>query len=340
MFSRLITRSIVGSRRVATFKPMGGNVMTFSTKKSAGTPPPPPPQQPPKSNNSLEKEWEELEKYDTNQEIPADVLKSLENSRLAQKKQYQEIISSLMESKETSKISSPKFEVKPTIIIPTASGKVARALFACASQARSLNIVSKDVDMILKAFDTIPSFRSIVEEPDIANADKQNLIDFFVDSVTLSPIGEFFLYYMSNENNFGILVNTLKDFQRLVASLSTEMNIRLTVAHEYNDKEKQQLEQLVRSYFTEDTKIQFAYSVDASIKSGYKIESPLLNHNATLSAAIEKSEREEKAIFSDFFNDLREAAVTDTPVWDKNEFKEKYFSFDVKAYEDSLNKSN
>ncbi|GAM20570.1 hypothetical protein SAMD00019534_037450 [Acytostelium subglobosum LB1] len=338
MFSRLITRSLTSSRRVAlsnkaTFKPMGSSVF-YSTKKATTTAPPPPP---PKSGRR-EDEAEELEKFDTEAEVPQSVLKELEKSRAAQKQQYQDIVAKLTETTEESKVSSKKFEVKPTIAITTASGKVAHALFSMASQARSLAIVGKDADLIIKAFEKIPSFRSTIEEPEVEVADKQNLIDFFIASIPLSPIGEFFLYYMANENNFKNILPALSDYKRLVASLSTEMTVRLTIAREYNAKEKEQLELQIRSYFTEDTQMSFIYTVDPSIKSGYKVESPLLNHNATLSAAIHKAEREENALFTEFFNELRHAAITDTAVWEKQEFKDKYFSFDSKAYEESIEK--
>eukprot|EP01133_Synstelium_polycarpum_P009110 gene9110-10682_t len=346
MFSRLITRSVSvnGQRMIRTPFTASGNQF-FSTAKKGGNVKPPAaaataaaPKTSATSDAASEKEWEELEKYDTDAEMSPSVLKEIEQARIAAKAQYKEIVDKLSDPAQVqSKLSSSKFEVKPTVNISTPAGKLAHALFSTASQCRSLAIVLRDVELILQSFSTIPSFRSVVEG-DIEAGDKQTLLEFYIEAMPLSPLGEFFLYHMASEKQFPLIIQTLRDYKRLYASLSTEMTIRLTVAHEYSAAEKQTLEQQVRGYFTEDTKIQFVYTVEPSIKSGYKIDCPLLTHNATLSAAIEKSEREERSIFADFFGDLREAVNTNTAVWEKKEFQDKYFSFDPKAYEESLEK--
>ncbi|KYR02142.1 mitochondrial F1 complex ATP synthase [Tieghemostelium lacteum] len=267
--------------------------------------------------------------------------KELKEAIKQSKKQYSEILQKITEGSDqaTGKISATSSTpvVKPKIHISSEAGKIAHAVFGTASQMRSLNIVSKDVDTLLKAFDTVPDLRSIVEG-DVDASEKITVLDLLSSSLSLSPIGGFYLYYMTYEQKFNILVQSLKDFKRLVASLSTELAVRLTVATQPSQQEKTELENQVKSYFPTDTVFKFNFVVDPSIKAGYIIESPLLNHNASLAKAIDVVQQEERSVFAEFVADLKKSARSGNEFWKSKEFKEKYLKFDEAAYEAQLKK--
>ncbi|EGG23370.1 mitochondrial F1 complex ATP synthase [Cavenderia fasciculata] len=346
MFSRFVVRS---TRFVKTAQSNGSQVAVASYSTGAKKTTPPPPQQnktaaaaaaPAAAAPKVTEEFDsQLESLDWDADLTAEEIKSFHEERQGAKKNYKQAMEQLFQNADkTSTISSPKFEVKPALIITTPAGKIAHALFSTASQARSLGIVQKDVELLLTSFSTIPSFKSIIES-DVDASEKQTLLDLFSSAIKVTPISEFFLYYMTNEKLFNLIVPALKDFIRLYNSLSSEMIIRLTVAHNYNEKEKQTLQQQVAAYFSPDSTLKFIYTVDESIKGGYKIESPFLNHDASLFAATDKAQKEERVVMSGFFNELKGAVTSDKAVWESKEFQEKYLSFDAKAYEESIEKN-
>eukprot|EP01132_Coremiostelium_polycephalum_P007734 gene7734-9511_t len=253
------------------------------------------------------------------------------------KKQYDEIIKTLA-TDETPSTFPVKPSVKPSIVINTVSGKIAHALFQTASSMRSLNIVLKDVETVLEIIETDSDFAYLLES-DATSDQKIMAVELLTQALSLSPLGSFFIYTMNYEKHHNILKQTLKDYIRLVRSLSTKMVLRVTVPNEYQGQEKAEFEKKIKSFFPDDAVIQFTYTVDPSVKKGYKISSPLLNVDATLSHAIEKALEEEKAVQAELFADLKNAFKTSTSIWDTPEFKEKYLTFDEKAYDEKLNQN-
>ncbi|KAN0040536.1 hypothetical protein ACTA71_008873 [Dictyostelium dimigraforme] len=266
-----------------------------------------------------------------------EILKSVESPEFkdAAKKareQYKDIIANLTKTEGKSIIRSTG--LKPTIHINTPSGKIAHALFDAASSMRSVGIVSKELSQVKNIIDKTPGFRSALDG-EIDNSEKATMVELLQTTLPLSPVSGFFLYFMTNEGNFKLINPALNDFKRLVGSLDTEMSIRLTVAHEYNAAEKKDLEGQVKSFFPPETSFKFSYTVDPAIEKGFIIQSPFINHDASYATAAKKVEAEEKTVLTEFLNDIKNGIKTQTAVWETKEFRDKYLTFDEKAYDAS-----
>ncbi|EGC35448.1 hypothetical protein DICPUDRAFT_97908 [Dictyostelium purpureum] len=248
------------------------------------------------------------------------------------KKQFQSVIKNLT-STEGKPIQITGF--KPTIQITTASGKIAHAIFDAAATMRSVGIVAKDFQLVADIIESTPSFKDLLES-DISNNEKITMLELLSNATGLSPISSFFVYFMTYEHNFGLILPAIKDFKRLVGSLDTEMSIRLTVAKEQNGEEKASLEKTVKSFFPPETQFKFNYVVDPSIQKGYIIESPFLTHDASFANAVKKVGEEENMIISELIGDIKKGIKSQTLVWETKEFREKYLTFDEKAYNAKL----
>ncbi|KAK5581555.1 hypothetical protein RB653_001591 [Dictyostelium firmibasis] len=246
------------------------------------------------------------------------------------REQYKEIISKL--TSEEGKSITQSTGVKPTINISSPSGKIAHALFDAASSMRSIGIVSKELAQVKTIIEKTPGFKAALEG-EIDNSEKSTMVELLQNTVSLSPVSGFFLYFMTYEQNFKLINPTLNDFKRLVASLDSEMSIRLTVAHQYTETERNDLEKNVKSFFPPETTFKFSYIVDPAIEKGFIIESPFINHDASYATAVKKVQSEEQTVFTEFLNDIKNGIKTQTAVWETKDFKEKYLTFDEKAYD-------
>ncbi|KAM9991993.1 hypothetical protein ACTFIZ_012643 [Dictyostelium cf. discoideum] len=242
------------------------------------------------------------------------------------RQQYNDMISKLTND-ESGKSITQSTGLRPTISIGTPSGKIAHALFDAASSMRSVGIVAKELTQVKSIIDKTPGLKTALEG-DIDNSEKTVMLELLQGSVTLSPVSGFFLYYMTYENNFKLINSALTDFKRLVGSLDTEMSIKLTVAHQYSEAEKKELETNVKSFFPPETQFKFSYIVDPEIQKGYIIESPFINHDASYSAAVKKVKAQEQSVLAEFLNDIKNGIKNQTAVWETKEFREKYLTLD------------
>ncbi|KAN0014462.1 hypothetical protein ACTFIU_000780 [Dictyostelium citrinum] len=265
-----------------------------------------------------------------------DILKAVEAPEFKEaskkaREQYKDIITQLI-GDESGKSISKSTGLKPTINIGTPSGKIAHALFDAASSMRSVGIVSKELAQVKAIIDKTPGFKSALEG-EVDNSEKATMLELLQSTVTLSPVSGFFLYFMTYENNFKLISPTLNDFKRLVGSLDTEMSIRLTVAHQYSEAEKKDLENNVKSFFPPETSFKFSYVVNPEIQKGFIIESPFINHDASYASAVKKVQAEEQTVLTEFLNDIKNGIKTQTAIWETKEFRDKYLTFDEKAYD-------
>jgi len=190
---------------------------------------------------------------------------------------------------------------------------------------RTINIVSKEVEKLLNFINLSSSFEDSLKSK-FSNEEKTTIITLLANSCTqLSPLTSFFLYHIAFIEKFELLVPALKDFKKLADSLSTDVTVKLTVAHNYSAAEKTELEKEVTSFFVAGTPIKYQYTVDPSIINGFKIESTLLNHDATLKSAEEKAKRDVSALVESLKKDIEQAIKEENPVWETKEFKDKYF---------------
>ncbi len=167
--------------------------------------------------------------------------------------------------------------------------RYAKAYFSAAVERNLLEVIKKDVDLLLQLLQSQPILRELLASPVVKSKEKSLIFEkIFKNQVNQLTLD--FLNLLLQNNRELFLLEMCLNFQRLYGQLTGTKSAQLTTAVNLEDSQIQQFNQLILSRF--GCKAEVLTQVNEKILGGFilKIEDHQLD--ASIATQLKKMRRE------------------------------------------------
>lgn len=169
------------------------------------------------------------------------------------------------------------------------SVRYAKAFFSATVDRNLLNVVKKDVDLLLQLMQTQPRLREILASPVVQTKEKRSFLDtVFTDR--FNGLTMEFLHLLLKNNREIYLLEMCLNFQGLYAKLTGIKSAQLITAVEIDEKQLQQFNKLIQLRF--GSKAEVLTKVDETLIGGFILKVDDMQLDASISAQLKKMRRE------------------------------------------------
>lgn len=169
------------------------------------------------------------------------------------------------------------------------SVRYAKALFSAAVERKALDVVKRDVDLLLQLLQTQPRLKEILASPVVKTSEKRTLTDGsfgkLFDELTLD-----FLHLLLKNNREVYLTEMCLNFQGLYSRLTGVKVARLTTAVHLDDIQLQWFNELIQTNF--GGKAEITAKIDEKLLGGFVLKVDDLQYDASVATQLKKLRRE------------------------------------------------
>ncbi|XP_018328208.1 ATP synthase subunit O, mitochondrial [Agrilus planipennis] len=158
--------------------------------------------------------------------------------------------------------------VKPPIQVFGTEGRYATALYSAATKENKLDSVEKELVMFQTTIQKDEKLREFVLNPTIKRQTKSEAIKAIASKLSLSSQSSNLLQLLAENGrlkNFDAIINS---FKVIMAAHRGEVTCEVITARELDASQKQQLEQVLKSFLKQKESLVLSTKVDQSIVGG------------------------------------------------------------------------
>jgi len=169
------------------------------------------------------------------------------------------------------------------------SVRYAKAFFSSAVEKKLLDVVKKDVDLILQLLQSQPRLKELLASPVVKTSEKSAfMVTIFKDQFNKLTID--FLQLLLKNNREVYLLEMCLNFQLLYSKLTGIKTAHLTTAVELDETQIQQFNELVQANF--GGKAEILTKVDEKLLGGFVLKVEDHQWDASVSTQLHKMRRE------------------------------------------------
>jgi F-type H+-transporting ATPase subunit delta len=155
-------------------------------------------------------------------------------------------------------------------IIAGMAGRYAGALFELARDAKTVDNVKADLDRFAALLAESPDLQRLVRSPVFAAEDQLRALTVILERAALGPLAVNFFKLVTANRRLYAIGDMIKAFAVLYARHKGEVMAAVTVAEPLGDKQRQALEDALRSVTTEN--VALTVTVDPAIIGGLVVK--------------------------------------------------------------------
>ena len=169
------------------------------------------------------------------------------------------------------------------------SVRYAKAFFSAAVERNLLNVVKKDVDLLLQLMQSQPRLREILASPVVQTKEKRGFLDKVFKDQFNELTMEFLLLLLKNNREIFLLEMCL-NFQGLYGKLTGIKSAQLTTAVEIDETQLQHFNKLIQVRF--GSKAEVLTKLDETLVGGFILTVEDQQLDASVSTQLKKMRRE------------------------------------------------
>lgn len=169
------------------------------------------------------------------------------------------------------------------------SVRYAKAFFAAAVERKLLDVVKKDVDLLLQLLQSQPRLKELLASPVVQTKQKRD----FIDAVFMDRFNELtmdFLHLLLKNNREIYLVEMCLNFRGLYSRLTGVISAQLLTAVKIDEDQLKQFNQLIQVHF--GAKAEVTTKVDDKLLGGFILKVDDHQLDASVSTQLKKMKRE------------------------------------------------
>ncbi len=169
------------------------------------------------------------------------------------------------------------------------SVRYAKALFSSATDKSLLDIVKKDIDLLLKLLRSEPRLKELLASPVVKTKEKLILLDkIFIDHFNKLTID--FLHLVLKNHREGFMLEMCLNFQALYSKLTGIKSAYLITAVELDELLLKQFNEFIQVHF--GSKAEVLTKVDESLLGGFILRVEDHQLDASVTTQLKKLKRE------------------------------------------------
>ena len=171
------------------------------------------------------------------------------------------------------------------VITGEAPARYAKALIDLADEAKALNRVEKDLDVIAAAFAESEDLRRLADSPVFATEDKVKALAAIAKSAKLSPLTQQFIGTVAANRRAGDLPSIIRAFKELVALRRGSQVAKVTSASKLTQAQLTQLKSRLKAETGKTVEVET--SVDPDLLGGFVVKFGSRLYDASLKTKLE-----------------------------------------------------
>lgn len=169
------------------------------------------------------------------------------------------------------------------------SVRYAKALFSAAVERKLMDVVKKDIDLLLQLMQSQPRLKEILASPVVKTSEKR----LFLDKIFKNHFNDLtvdFLHLLLKNNREIYLLEMCLNFQGLYGKLTGIKSAHLVTAVKLDETQLQQFNELIQVHF--GTKAEVSTKVDENLLGGFILRVEDHQLDASVSTQLNKMRRE------------------------------------------------
>lgn len=171
------------------------------------------------------------------------------------------------------------------VITGEAPARYAEALIDLADEAKALNRVEKDLDVIAKAFAESEDLRRLADSPVFATEDKVEALTAIAKSAKLSPLTQQFIGTVAANRRSGDIPAIIRSYKELVALRRGSQVAKVVSASKLTQAQLTQLKSRLKAETGKTVEVET--SVDPELLGGFVVKFGSRLYDASLKTKLE-----------------------------------------------------